>query len=78
MAQKEQPNLIILDLGLPDVDGFGVLERLQDSDIVSTIPVIVLTVRDPQFNAEKALLAGATAFDMLRKFFTLRFVIIYR
>jgi DNA-binding response OmpR family regulator len=33
MAQKEQPNLIILDLGLPDVDGFGVLERLQDSDL---------------------------------------------
>ena len=62
VAHKEQPNLIILDLGLPGVDGFGVLERLQDSDTVSDIPVIVLTVHDPHINKPKALLAGATAY----------------
>jgi DNA-binding response OmpR family regulator len=62
MAQKEQPGLIILDLGLPAGDGFVVLKRLQDSDLLSSIPVIVLTARDPQFNEQKTLRAGATAF----------------
>ena len=62
MAQKERPGLIILDLGLPAGDGFAVLQRLQDTDTLSSIPVIVLTAHDPQFNEQKTLQAGATAF----------------
>jgi DNA-binding response OmpR family regulator len=62
VAQKEQPNLIILDLGLPAGDGFVVLKRLQDNDTLSEIPVIVLTARDPQSNEQQTLQAGATAF----------------
>jgi two-component system KDP operon response regulator KdpE len=62
VAQKEQPNLIILDLGLPAGDGFTVLERLRDSDTLSSVPVIVLTARDPHFNEQKTLNAGAAAF----------------
>jgi DNA-binding response OmpR family regulator len=61
-AYKEQPNLIILDLGLPAGDGFVVLDRLQRDDKLSNIPVIVLTARDPQGNEQRALRAGATAF----------------
>jgi DNA-binding response OmpR family regulator len=62
MAHKEQPDLIILDLGLPAGDGFAVLARLQDSDTLSNIPVIVLTARNAEFNEQKTLQAGATAF----------------
>jgi DNA-binding response OmpR family regulator len=62
VAQKEQPNLIILDLGLPAGDGYAVLERLQNSDTLSSIPVIVLTARDPHSDEQKTLQAGATAF----------------
>src|SRR5262249_41700229 len=62
LAQKERPNLIILDLGLPAGDGYVVLKRLQDSDTLSSIPVIVLTARDPQANEDRSLQAGATAF----------------
>jgi DNA-binding response OmpR family regulator len=61
-AQKERPALIILDLGLPVGDGFVVLERLQSSDALSNIPVIVLSARDPQMNEDRALKAGAVAF----------------
>jgi two-component system KDP operon response regulator KdpE len=61
-AQKERPALIILDLGLPVGDGFVVLDRLQNSDALAGIPVIVLSARDPQNNEEKALKAGAAAF----------------
>lgn len=62
MAQKERPDLIILDIGLPAGDGFVVLERLQQSATLATIPVIVLTARDPQATRDKIMRAGATAF----------------
>jgi two-component system KDP operon response regulator KdpE len=62
MAQKEHPDLIILDLGLPVGDGFVVLERLQKNNALSGIPVIVLSARDPQDNEARALRTGAAAF----------------
>lgn len=62
IAQKEHPNLIILDLGLPAGDGYVVLERLQNSDMLTNIPVIVLTCRDAQTNEQRCLQAGAIAF----------------
>jgi len=61
-AYKEQPDLIILDLGLPAGDGFVVLDRLQKDDKLSAIPVIVLTARDPQSSEQRALRVGAVAF----------------
>lgn len=61
-AYKEHPNLIILDLGLPAGDGFVVLNRLQEDDKLSTIPVIVLTARDPQGSEQLVLQSGAAAF----------------
>ena len=61
-AYKEHPNLIILDLGLPAGDGFVVLDRLQRDDKLSSIPVVVLTARDPETTEWRALQAGACAF----------------
>src|SRR5438094_10176450 len=62
MAQKERPDLIILDIGLPAVDGFVVLDRLHQSAEVAEIPAIVLAARDPQHNRERTMKAGACAF----------------
>jgi len=54
-AYKGRPNLIILDLGLPAGNGFAVLNRLREDDKLSTIPVVVLTAREPHGNEERAL-----------------------
>jgi DNA-binding response OmpR family regulator len=61
-ARKEQPDLILLDLGLPAGDGFTVLQRLQLIIQTSMIPVIVLSSRPPAGNKEAALRAGAVAY----------------
>src|SRR5712692_3917795 len=62
MAEKEHPQLILLDLGLPAQDGFAVLEKLQRNPSLGSIPVIVLSARDPYQNQNRALQAGADAY----------------
>jgi len=61
-ARKHEPDLIILDLGLPAGDGFVVMERLKSIAALSGIPVIVVSARDVLTNKERALKAGAKAF----------------
>ena len=61
-ARKHQPDLIILDLGLPAGDGFIVLERFRGNMNLAVIPVIVVSGRDLHGNKERALKAGAKAF----------------
>ncbi len=46
MAQTEHPNLIILDLMMPEMDGFAVLEKLQTDPNTVDIPVIVVTAKE--------------------------------
>jgi len=61
-ARKHQPDLIILDLGLPGGDGFIVLARFQANTYLALIPVIVVSARDVHANKKRALEAGAKAF----------------
>jgi two-component system, OmpR family, KDP operon response regulator KdpE len=56
------PELIVLDLGLPDGDGYTFLQNLKSSSTSSSIPVIVLTARDPQGNQERSYDGGAVDF----------------
>jgi DNA-binding response OmpR family regulator len=62
-ARQEEPDLILLDIGLPAGNGFAVLKRLRQlTSAISLVPIIVLTARDPQANRELALQSGADAF----------------
>ena len=62
IARKEEPDLIILDLGLPGGDGYVVMERLQTLAPFSMIPIIVLSAKPIDPNAEQAKAAGAHSF----------------
>ena len=55
-AATEHPDLIILDLGLPDMDGVEVTRRLREW---TTIPIIVVSVREREDDKVAALDAGA-------------------
>lgn len=52
MANKEVPDLVILDIRIPAEDGFGVAEKLKQSDRTDQIPIIFLT-GSPERNAEE-------------------------
>jgi DNA-binding response OmpR family regulator len=55
-AVEDRPDLVVLDLGLPDLDGRELLRMLR---AVSTVPVIVATARDDDDSVVRALDAGA-------------------
>ncbi len=56
LAASSRPDIMVLDLGLPDMDGFTVLERLREW---SQLPVLVLTVQDEEEDKVRALDLGA-------------------
>jgi diguanylate cyclase (GGDEF)-like protein len=55
----ERPDLILLDIILPGIDGFEVLKTLKDSPETRSIPVIIITGLDNDTDEEKGLLLGA-------------------
>jgi DNA-binding response OmpR family regulator len=61
-ARKNEPDLILLDLGLPAGDGFMLLERFSRVPSLASVPVIVVTGRDIRVNQKRAARAGAKAF----------------
>ncbi len=61
-VQKEKPDLVILDIMMPNVDGFSVCRRMKEHKATKNIPVIILTVKWlPQDKAE-GLAAGAECY----------------
>jgi len=63
VARAEGPDLIIMDLSLPRIDGWEATRRLKADDVTSEIPVIALTAHAMSTDKEKALAAGCDDFD---------------
>jgi len=61
-ADAPQPDVILLDLNLPKVNGLEVLQKIKANDGLSTIPVIVLTVSERQEDVNKSYKLGANTF----------------
>ncbi|MEO6156563.1 MAG: response regulator transcription factor [Ilumatobacteraceae bacterium] len=66
-AQRERPDLVLLDLGLPDIDGLEVCRRIHGND--PTVDIVMLTARDEELDIVVGLDAGAV--DYITKPFTL-------
>lgn len=64
MAEQEEVNLILLDINLPDIDGYEVARRLRASSklALKTVPVIAVTANALKGDAEKALNAGCDVY----------------
>ena len=68
LARQEQPSLIILDLMLPGMSGYEVIEQLRASDVTRDIAVLMLTARREEADRIKGLSLGAD--DYLTKPFS--------
>lgn len=62
LAKQEKPDLILLDLILPKMDGFEVLAALQKDEETKDLPVIILTNLENSQDIEKALVLGAKTY----------------
>lgn len=64
MAETEEVDLILLDINLPDIDGYEVAQRLRASEKIAlkTTPIIAVTANALKGDAEKALNAGCDVY----------------
>jgi two-component system cell cycle response regulator DivK len=63
MAQRELPDLVLMDLSLPDLDGWEATRRLKKDAKTKHIPVIALTAHAMSGDREKAIDAGCDEYD---------------
>lgn len=67
-AKEIKPDLVLLDLLLPNVDGFEVLTTLKQNTETLSIPVIILSNLDSKEDIEKGLKSGASDFMIKSQF----------
>ena len=62
-AEKEIPDLILMDLSLPKLDGWGATKELKKNEKTQHIPIIALSAHAMQEHKESALQAGCNDYD---------------
>ena len=63
MASDEQPDLILMDMSLPVIDGWEATRRIKASALTSHVPVIALTAYVHEFDRSRALEAGCDEYE---------------
>ena len=63
MARAEMPALILMDMGLPDVDGWSATRQFKDDPQLKHIPILALTAHVMHGDRDKALAAGCDDYD---------------
>jgi len=62
LIQRYSPKLVLLDLKMPKLDGFGVLQKIRDIDPEKKITIIIVTAQSDDMNRKKAMDLGADDF----------------
>lgn len=62
LADKEQPDIILMDLSLPVVDGLGATRRIRKLPALSEVPIIAVSAHDTADFHSEALAAGCDAY----------------
>ncbi|MCX7902982.1 MAG: response regulator transcription factor [Caloramator sp.] len=70
LAVEKKPDLILLDVMLPEMDGFDVCKEIKKNEIISNIPIIMLTAKSEEFDKILGLELGAD--DYITKPFSVR------
>ncbi|GBF81402.1 response regulator [Aphanothece sacrum] len=73
-AQKSPPDLILLDIKMPEMDGYEVCEKLKANELTRDIPVIFLSALDDVFDKVKAFTVGGA--DYISKPFEIQEVLV--
>ena len=63
LVQSDKPDLVLMDLGLPDIDGWEAINRVKADPATAAIPVIVLSAHATSDAKEKAFAAGCQDFE---------------
>lgn len=62
LALKEQPNLVITDVHMPEMDGHQMIEKIRANEWGKKVPIVIMTVDENTDSINKALEAGVTVY----------------
>ncbi len=74
-TKEEKPDIVLLDLILPGIDGFGVLEEIKKDPEINKIPVVILSNLGQKEEIERGMNLGATDY-LIKAHFTLSEIVV--